>query len=186
MAAVTTLPWSRSLGADEFCELEMPDDGRRYELIDGVLLVTPSPFVQHQWLVGEVFAALHAACPADLRTFGAPLDVRLSERTVVQPDVLVVRADDARGTRVTGIPLLCVEVLSDSTRGHDLLLKRERYESAGVTSYWVVDPVTLEIVAWRLDPSGRYREVASTDLGTHALPLTHPFPVTLDLRRPPG
>lgn len=186
MTTMSTLPWGRTLDADEFLALDVPDDGRRYELVDGVLLVTPSPFVQHQRMVRRLVQALDSRCPPDLEVFGSPLDVRLSERTVVEPDVVVVRAEDARGRRLTGLPVLCVEVLSDSTRGHDLLLKRERYEAAGVGSYWVVDPVSLEIVVWQTDeprPDGRgsYREVLRADLGAGAVRLERPFPATLDL-----
>ena len=182
MTAVTTLPWGRPLDADEFLALDVPADGRRYELVDGVLLVTPSPFVQHQRVVRQLVEALVPVCPTDLEVFGSPLDVRLSDRTVVEPDVLVVRADDARGQRLTGVPVLCVEVLSDSTRGHDLLLKRERYQTAGVGSYWVVDPVSLELVVWEADEDGTYHEALRADLTQGPAHVERPFPVTLDLR----
>lgn len=181
MTAVTTLPWGRPLDADEFLALDVPDDGRRYELVDGVLLVTPSPFVQHQRVVRQLVQALVPVCPTELEVFGSPLDVRLSDRTVVEPDVLVVRAEDALGKRLSGVPVLCVEVLSDSTRGHDLLLKRERYEAAGVPSYWVVNPVSLELVVWQADVGGGYREALRADLGRAPARLERPFPVTLDL-----
>lgn len=58
MTAVTTLPWGRLVSADDFFALDVPDDGRRYELVDGVLVVTPSPSVQHQRAVRELLRAL--------------------------------------------------------------------------------------------------------------------------------
>lgn len=183
MTAVTTLPWGRPLTADDYFAMETPDDGRRYELIDGLLVVSPSPFVPHQWASTQLVTRLTAACPADLRVFHAPLDVRLGDDTVVQPDVLVVRADDARDRRLTGLPLLAVELLSDSTRGVDLMLKRSRYERAGVPSYWVVDPDSLEITVWEAGVSGEYAETARAGLDGSDLRVERPFPVTLSLTR---
>lgn len=80
-----------------------------------------------------------------------------------------------------GVPRLCVEVLSDSTRGHDLLLERERYEAAGVGSYWVVDPETLDLVVWQLE-GGRYEQSHQVALRERAVAPTRPFPLRLDLR----
>lgn len=105
MTAMGTLPWGRAIDADEFAGLDVPDDGRRYELVDGVLIVSPSPLVQPQRVVRQITTALAAACPDELEVFGAPLEVRLSDRTVVERDVLVVRTEDARGRRLVGVPL---------------------------------------------------------------------------------
>lgn len=182
MSLVTdTLPWGRPLTADDFLALQTPDDGQRYELLDGVLVVTPSPLVQHQRVVMAVSVALADACPPRLEVFGSPLDVRLSDRTVVEPDVLVVRREDATGPRLTGVPLLVVEVLSDSTRGHDLLLKRDRYADAGVPTYWVVEPVTAELAVLEL-AGGTYVEVSRHLLRDGPVRSARPFAVTLDLR----
>lgn len=183
MTAVTTLPWGRPLTADDFFAMETPDDGRRYELIDGLLVVSPSPFVPHQWASSQLFGALFAACPDDLRVFHAPLDVRLGDDTVVQPDLLVVRAADTGEQRLAGLPLLTVEVLSDSTRSVDLMIKRSRYERAGVPSYWVVNPDSLEITIWETGETGEYAETAQGSLDRSALRVARPFPVTLRLTR---
>ncbi|MGF1647228.1 MAG: Uma2 family endonuclease [Kineosporiaceae bacterium] len=182
-AESTHLPWTRPMTAEEFAGLDAPDDGTRVELIDGVLVVSPSPTFSHQWDSGQVFAALFAACPPDIRVVAAPLDVRLSDDTVVQPDILAVRLADVADDRVTGVPLLAVEFLSPSTRGHDLLLKRARYERAGIGSYWVVDPPTGEAVVWELDGRGRYREAVTGTLYDADLRVERPFPVTLRLTR---
>lgn len=183
MSVVTTLPWRSLLTAADYFAMATPDDGQRYELIDGVLVVSPSPFVPHQRVSRQLLDALSAACPAHLELFHAPLDVRLSNDTVVQPDILVVRAADATGKRLSGIPLLAVEILSDSTRGSDLLLKRSRYERAGVPTYWVVDPTTLELKVLELRDRDEYTQVAHADLGAEPFSVDLPFPVTLRLSR---
>jgi Uma2 family endonuclease len=183
MSVVMTVPWGRPLTADDFFAMETPDDGQRYELIDGVLVVSPSPFLPHQWVSTQLILLLAAACPAHLRVFHAPLDVRLADDTVVEPDLLVVRAEDAAGKRLTGIPLMVGEILSEYHRGNDLLLKRARYERAGIGLYWIVDPETLQIKVLELGPGGTYAETHHHDLGAAPLTLDKPFGVTLALAR---
>lgn len=107
----------------------------------------------------------------------APLDVVLADDTVVDPDVLVAPADAFGELNLLSPPLLAVEVLSPSTRRVDLDVKKERYERAGIVSYWVVDTGTLELTVHEL-ASGRYVEVArvaADESWTAALP----FPVTI-------
>jgi Uma2 family endonuclease len=155
----------------------MPDDGNRYEIIDGALIVTPAPSWRHQSAVVNLTVQLKSICPPDMRVFVAPLDVVYAEDTIVQPDVLVVRRSDLGERNLEGHPVLAVEVLSPSTRHLDLAFKRARYEAAGCPSYWVVDPVEPSIVCWELD-DGRYQEVARAT-GTEPITLTAPFPITL-------
>lgn len=86
------LPRGRALTRDDLDA--MPDDGHRYELIDGILVVSPVPRIRHQDVVAEVYVLLRAACPVELKVLFAPVDVALSEDTVMQPDLLVAgRAD---------------------------------------------------------------------------------------------
>ena len=92
MGAVTALPWGRELTQRDLESL--PDDGHRYELLDGVLLVSPSPTPLHQIAVANVLHALERDRPSDLRVLIAPLDVVLADNTVLQPDVLVARRQD--------------------------------------------------------------------------------------------
>ncbi len=100
MSAVTTIPVEDDFVADDLDQL--PDDGNRYELVDGLLLVSPSPTERHQRGLGGLFVLLHAAAPPGVRVYGAPLDVRLTERVQVQPDLIVVEDGPPRGSRRTG------------------------------------------------------------------------------------
>jgi len=152
MGTVTTLPRSRPLTRRDLDS--MPDDGHRYELIDGCLVVTPAPSPRHQIVVAALVRRLSSACPDDLRVLMAPLDVALADDTVVQPDVLVGRRDDFTERDLPVAPLLAVEVLSPSTRRVDMTLKRARYEAAGCRSYWVVDPDQPSLTAWDLRDGG--------------------------------
>lgn len=100
MGTVTTLPRGRSLTRRDLDS--MPEDGHRYELIDGCLVVTPAPTPRHQIVVVGLWEVLKAACPAHLRVLVAPLDVVLSDDTVVQPDALVARPGRLLRTRPAG------------------------------------------------------------------------------------
>ena len=155
----------------------MPDDGHRYELLDGVLLVTPAPSVRHQTCVTALSALLYSARGAEHRVLVAPLDVRLSRFTVLEPDVLVARGSDLTEARLERPPLLAVEVHSPSTRRIDLGSKRLAYEAAGVPAYWLVDPDVPSLTVLHLE-AGRYVEQANVtaDEPYHA---DFPFPVTV-------
>ena len=155
----------------------MPDDGHRYELFDGVLIVSPSPSVLHQRVVGQLFLLLQAARPADFEVFVAPLDVLLATDTVIIPDLLVTERIEVPGKRIVLPPRLAVEVLSPSSRRIDMLLKRSRLEAAGVPSYWVIDPLNPRLIAWELR-DGVYVEVADVS-GDEAADLSAPFPLTV-------
>ena len=177
VAETYQLPWSRPLTAADL--EEMPDDGHRYELIDGALIVTPSPAVPHQVVVGNVYSALRAVCPHDVRVMLAPLDITVSELTVMQPDLLVATREALSGRKLVGVPSLAIEVLSPSTRLIDLNLKKAAFERAGVASYWVVDPEQLTITVWEL-VDGAYAEVASAASG-RTLSVERPFPIALEV-----
>lgn len=175
MSVMTTLPRGRALTVED---LEaMPDDGQRYELIDGVLVVSAAPGIPHQWVVFELYAVLRAACPDELKVLGSPLDV-LAPDTAVQPDLMVARREDLTGKHLEVPPLLAVEVLSSSNRFHDLNVKFSKYERFSVPHYWVVDPDELRLVAWELR-EGRYVEVVDVGPG-ETWTTTKPFEVSLD------
>lgn len=175
MAVVTLIPQSRPLTA---ADLEaMPDDGHRYELIDGTLIVTPSPAVPHQRIVGNLYVLLRAGAPDHLEVMFAPLDITVSDITVLQPDLLVAGRETLAGRTMVGLPVLAVEVLSPSTRLIDLNLKKAAFERAGVESYWVVDPERPAITAWQLI-DGSYAEVATVE-GDETLQVDAPFPLAI-------
>ncbi|MGH3830009.1 MAG: Uma2 family endonuclease [Pseudonocardiaceae bacterium] len=161
----------------------MPDDGRRYELLDGILVVSPAPGVWHQEVVFALARALHATCPPELHVVIAPFEWRGGRRTALQPDVLVARHGDllaAEGGKYLGAPpVLAVEVLSPSTRRIDRLSKLSAYEEAGVASYWLVDPDPHAPSLRALDlVDGRYVDVGCPS-GEQAWQATRPFPVTI-------
>ena len=156
---------------------DTPDDGRRYELVDGVLLVSAAPSLLHQLLLTNLVVLMANNCPAPMRTLVAPVDVRLSRTRQLQPDLLVVPELDLRGTAQRPLPLLVVEVLSPSTRAVDLTLKRHVFEQGGVPSYWVLDPLVPSLTVLELR-NGGYVEVASVT-GAEAYDAVLPFPVTI-------
>jgi Uma2 family endonuclease len=175
MSTVTTLPFSRPFTR---ADLEhMPDDGHRYELIDGTLLVSPAPSFRHQRAVANLHLLLAAACPADLVVMLAPFTVGLADDTELQPDLLVAPRSQFTDGDLPGPPLLAVEVLSASTRRIDLLLKRDRLQAAGVPSYWLVDPDEPSLTALQL-VGDAYREAAVVR-GEQTWTAEQPFPVTI-------
>lgn len=169
------LPWGAVLTEDDLAT--MPDDGHRYELLDGTLLVSPAPTEGHQTCVTSLVVVLRAARRPGQKVLVAPFDVRLSRSTVLEPDLLVARKSDITPARLEGPPLLAVEVLSPSTRHIDLGAKRLAYEAAGVPAYWLVDPDGPSLTVLELD-AGRYVERA-TVAGDEPFHATFPFAVTV-------
>ncbi|HKR48847.1 MAG TPA: Uma2 family endonuclease [Pseudonocardiaceae bacterium] len=157
----------------------MPDDGHRYELIDGVLIVTPAPGWYHQESSAALLGQLRNACPAEFRVLAAPFGVRTSVRNELQPDILVARYVDLTPKNLPVAPVLAVEVLSASTALNDLNNKKAAYERMGVASYWVVDPEPPGgLTVFELDSQGRYQEVARV-CGDEKFTTERPFPITI-------
>ena len=175
MDTMTVLPHGRPLTRDDLDT--MPDDGHRYELLDGMLIVSPAPRLIHQRAVLKMARILADLEPAALEVLIAPFDVVLALDTVLQPDVLVARSVDFTERDLPVAPLLAVEVLSPSTRLYDLNTKKARYEQAGVASYWLVDPEAPSVVVWELR-HGSYVEAARAT-GAETLDVHLPYPVTL-------
>lgn len=168
------LPYGRELTRADLDAL--PDDGHRYELIDGLLIVSPAPRIVHQSVLFRLARALDDARTADFKVLVAPVDVVLAANTVIQPDVLVAPRAAFTETELPAAPTLAVEVLSPSTRGADLLLKKDRLERAGCPHYWVIDPDKPSIIAWEL-VDGAYRELAGA-VGDETFEVAVPFSVT--------
>jgi Uma2 family endonuclease len=130
-----------------------PDDGVRRELIDGELIVSPSPRTRHQEILLRLTLALggHVAEFGVGKIFPAPFDVVLSDSNVVEPDLLFIAEDQLdilTEMNVRGAPALIVEVLSDPRR--DRVRKRDLYARFGVLEYWVVDPDADRVEVYRL------------------------------------
>lgn len=146
----------------------MPDDGKRYELVEGVLREMPSPTTIHQRILGLLFTILHLYVVNKKlgEVFVAPLDVHLTDELVYQPDVLFVAKDGkAQVTErdVSGAPDLVVEIVSPASRNTDRREKAGNYARHGVREYWLVYPETLFIEVYGLREGkfqllGRYGE----------------------------
>jgi Uma2 family endonuclease len=172
---MTTIPVEDWFTADDLDSL--PDDGQRYELLDGELLVTPSPRVRHQNVAGELYYLLRLVVPPGLRLLPAPMDVRFGPKRQLQPDLLVIHDEGLEAVRVESVPLLVVEILSPGTRTRDQVTKRRAYEQEGVASYWIVDPKTPSLTVLELQ-DGAYVEVARVQ-GTQAWTAIAPYAVTV-------
>ena len=161
-----------------------PDDGHRYELLDGVLVVTPAPTPVHQRVVLRLAMILSQGTPAGHELFVSPLAIHpepgppSAQRIELQPDVLIGSNALLTDRDLSGAPLLAVEVLSPSTQLFDRNLKKAAYERMGAAHFWLVDPRVPELFAYALDDSGAYQLVAH-GVGEDVVRLELPFPVEL-------
>lgn len=159
--------------------LRLPDDGRRYEVIRGVLYVAPAPNYDHQLAHSHLFRALsnHIAENHLGVLLSAPFDVLLPEgiASPVEPDLLFIKEENRprRGDKnFQGVPDLVVEILSPTTRSYDRKTKLAAYRDAGAPEFWLVDPQTFSVViyGWRegqfieLERGGENDEVGSVVL----------------------
>lgn len=159
--------------------LALSDNGRRYEIIDGDLFMTPSPAVYHQIVLSNIEESLRAFVRQ--RKLGvvliAPTDVVLSEEDVVQPDILFVSAERKQiitEKNIGGPPDLVVEVLSDRTRSVDRKQKRQLYEKYGVREYWLVEPDERSVEILYLE-GGSYRSLGVVRSGVITSKLLNGF-----------
>jgi Uma2 family endonuclease len=128
--------------------------GERWELVDGDVLVTPSPHWTHQRVVVRLTVLLDAYVRAQGlgEVFTSPLDVKLEPGLVLQPDVLVVPAGELRRrSDVVRHLLLAVEMVSPSSARHDRVTKRPRYQRNRVPEYWIVDDRSQTVERWKPD-----------------------------------
>lgn len=162
----------------------LPEDGNRYEVVDGELFVTPAPVLPHQLAVAE----LHLLLATYLRerrladVIFAPSDLEFDERTLVEPGLFVVPELKAPTPRYFEDPsrlLLAIEVLSPSSARTDKNVKRRLYQRAGIPEYWVIDDDARVVERWRRE--NERPEILSKDLVWSAFPA-HP-PLTIDLVR---
>ena len=131
----------------------LPEDGNRYEVVYGELLVTPAPWLWHQRLVLRLASALEeylAGHSGAGVAFTSPADISWGQDVLLQPDVFVVPVEQARGLDWSAIRdlLLVAEILSPSTPRHDRFTKRRRYQEARVPLYWIVDGDARQVEVW--------------------------------------
>lgn len=180
----------RSAWATPFTAADLedtPDDGRRYEVIDGALVVTPAPRPVHQTVSSRFWAQLDAACPPGLVVFQSPIELLLPDGSVVQPDLVVVAEEGVGEKRLTGPARLVVEVLSPGSVTNDLVTKRAAYARAGIGSYWIVDPdvPSVEVLRLRGDEYATEAVVRGEETWTSEVPFAVSVsPARLLARRP--
>ncbi len=160
--------------------MALPDDGNRYEVLDGELVVMPPPSWAHQVAVEQLYLMLHAYVREHALGWVklSPSAVVLSERRLVQPDVFVLPRGEGAAPRdwsdITAL-LLAVEVLSPSTARRDRWQKRRMYQAFGASEYWVVDTDARMVERWR--PDDDQPEVCSDTLsGARRIHETSPSP----------
>jgi Uma2 family endonuclease len=151
------MPVDTRLTYDDFCLL--PEDGKRREIIEGELFVTPSPLTLHQRIVMRLSVYLWQFVDQHQlgEVFAAPFDVVFSDFDVVEPDLLYIsnaRAGFLTNKNVQGAPDLIVEVLSESTARMDRSVKLKLYGRHGVQEYWIIDPVGPSAEIYRRGEAG--------------------------------
>ena len=157
---------------------ELPEDGNRYEIIDGELFVTPAPRDPHQAVLGELHLLignyLHEHRVA--RVLFSPADIRIDSRNLVQPDLFITERH-MRGWRSMTSLLLAVEVLSPNTARLDRVRKRPLYQRFNVPEYWIVDADARVIERWR--PADERPEILERSIEWH--PSADVPPLIIDL-----
>lgn len=143
-----------------------PNDGFQHEIVDGEHYMSPAPATKHQKVSRKIHFQLYAQI--ELKKLGevynAPTDVELGVHDIVQPDIVVVLLEQLAiitPKKILGIPSLVIEILSESNRRYDQVLKFELYQRSGVPEYWIVDTVAESVQQFVL-VDGRY-----VDAGTH-------------------
>jgi Uma2 family endonuclease len=139
----------------------LPDDDKRYEVIDGVLYMSTSPSYFHQWIIRRLDHFLGIPAEEQGLAFGgtAPIGVLMPGCDPVQPDFVLVKAEHAtiiHDRRIRGVPDLIIEVLSPGNADYDISVKKAAYEKAGVPEYAIVDSQQRHLRLFRLGVSGQY------------------------------
>jgi Uma2 family endonuclease len=153
-------------------------DEERYEVVEGVPVMSPGPSLAHQRCIGELHVLLRSACPNGLEVLFAPFDWVLWESPwlqVRQPDLLVAATLDLESRAIRRAPVLAVEVLSPGSGERDLFAKPRDYARARLQHYWVVDPAGPQVAVYRL-VDGELR-LSVDAIGNTEIVLDEPFPV---------
>ena len=176
MAAVSTSWTAEMIRA-------LPDDGNRYEVIDGELFVTPSPVLRHQQAVACMFSRLvpYVRTHRIGQTYFSPADIEFTPHRAVQPDLFVAPLLAGRAPRdwkeIHSL-LLAVEILSPSTSRADRRIKRRLYQEQGVAEYWIVDTDARLVERWT--PADQRPDLATETLSWQ--PSESAPPLAIDLK----
>jgi Uma2 family endonuclease len=162
---------------------QLPADGNRYEVIDGVLYMTTAPSFFHQWIVRQVVFAL--VDQIDNRNIGvttfAPIGLLMPGCDPVQPDIVVVRREEIGmiyDRRINGVPALIVEVLSPSNAEKDTEIKRAAYARAGLPEYWIVRPVERDVIIYTQPDSSHGLYLQASTIAPDNMLTSPTLPVT--------
>lgn len=147
--------------------VRLPNDGRRYEILEGEIFVSPSPVTKHQRISRNLLTILHHYVTQHKlgEVLSAPMDVILSHINVVQPDLLFVSNERKKiitEKNIQGAPDLIVEILSETSAEQDRMAKKQIYARHGVKEYWLIDPDTETVEVYRLDAKARIFQHVAT------------------------
>ena len=181
-AALSAFPPAGGWTTDDLDDL--PEDGLRRELLDGVLLVSPSPTDAHQIIAMRLGVALEENCPADLQVTQG-VEVRISPRRSFIPDVLVATDEAARRRGRLYSPhevVLAIEIVSPTSTSMDRITKPALYATAGIPYYWRIEiDDGIRVHAYKIDPEHEvYRPV---DTFETAIDVTEPWPIHVPIKR---
>jgi Uma2 family endonuclease len=161
---------------------ELPDDGNRYEVVYGELLVTPAPRLGHQELAGRLYRHLGDYLRREPvgHVLFSPADISWDPSTLVQPDLFVAALDEVRTMTWAKVQtlVLVVEILSPTTARYDRFTKRKRYQEAGVPAYWIVDEEARAVEQWT--PALHFPEIARERVSWHPVGASTPFNLELE------
>jgi len=161
----------------------IPDDGFRYEIVDGSLLVSPMPAKPHWRVTHRLRRLLEAQAPGSLVVTGENPGINISRgRSYRIPDIAVIHAAAIDGTQLGFEPedfALVVEVLTPDNAGDDLVMKRHQYGKAGIPWYWIVSPRLRTLTVLAHDGDGSYVEEVVVGPG-QTLRTENPYPIVID------
>jgi Uma2 family endonuclease len=170
-------PWTE---AEFYAARDAAPPGERWELVDGEVLVTPSPNWVHQRIIGRLFVLLDAYVrPRRFgEVFASPLDVKLRPGLVLQPDLLVVPSGELRRrSDIVQRLILATEIVSPSSARFDRVKKRPHYQRHRVSEYWIVDDMSQTIERWT--PSDERPEILSERVVWQPAGVAEPFELDL-------
>ena len=176
------LPHGRDFTVHDLASI--PYDGNRYELVDGILVVSPPPGCLHQATLMSLISLMRHPCPPDMQLVVGPFAVRPDETTELWPDLIVGRTEDFTTDSLPTAPLLAIEIITPNSELYDRHIKKAAYRKMGAAHYGVVDPATPSVTVFEL-VLGDYKQVTEIT-GVEAFEATQPFPVRIvpaELRR---